>query len=92
LVDLALTPGDGLRGRPYPDLVWTAAVRCGVDRAAAIALAGDSASDMACGVNAGAGLVAGILGGAHDEPALTGAGAHAIYASVAALADAITEG
>lgn len=40
---------------------------------------------MLSGVRAGAGVVAGVLTGAHDEDALRGAGATDVLASVADL-------
>ncbi len=75
LVDLALAPAAGLRGRPAPDLVWHAALRLGADSASHILVAGDSMSDMECGLAAGAGKVVGVLGGAHDRRQLREAGA-----------------
>ncbi|GIF97566.1 phosphonatase-like hydrolase [Catellatospora citrea] len=85
LVDLALVPGDGLRGRPYPDLVLHAALRLGVDDVRAIVVAGDSVNDIGCGVRAGAGVVAGVLGGAHGRADLAAAGATHLLAAVAEL-------
>jgi len=48
---------------------------------------GDTAGDIASGLAAGAGLVVGVLTGAHDEETLTEAGADAVVASVADLAE-----
>lgn len=76
-----------LRGRPSPDLVLQAALWAQVDDVRQIVVAGDSTSDMGCGVRAGAGLIAGILGGAHSETMLRGAGATHILTSVAGLPD-----
>lgn len=70
LIDLALSPVDAGRGRPAPDLVLTAALRMQVSAMAAVAVVGDTASDVATGRNAGAGFVAGVLSGAHDRQAL----------------------
>ncbi|MFC0451208.1 phosphonatase-like hydrolase [Rhodococcus jostii] len=85
VADAVLAPGDGVRGRPHPDLVLTAALRTNVDDAAAVAVVGDTTSDIVSGCRAGASIVAGVLTGAHDADALRGAGATHILASVADL-------
>ncbi|MCX4823339.1 phosphonatase-like hydrolase [Streptomyces sp. NBC_01142] len=87
LVGLTLCPADaGGRGRPYPDMVLAAFLRTGaVDGVRDIAVAGDTSYDMLSGVRSGAGIVAGVLTGAHDEAALRRAGASDILASVAEL-------
>ncbi|WUV13386.1 HAD hydrolase-like protein [Amycolatopsis sp. NBC_01488] len=64
LADVALAPGDGVRGRPFPDLVLTAALRLEVTDVRRIAVVGDTASDVLCGLRAGASVVAGVLTGA----------------------------
>lgn len=64
LADLALAPGDGVRGRPFPDLVLTAALRLEVTDVRRIAVVGDTASDVLCGLRSGARVVAGVLTGA----------------------------
>ncbi|MCQ6551976.1 phosphonatase-like hydrolase [Streptomyces sp. C10-9-1] len=91
LADLALCPADaGGRGRPFPDLVLTALLRTGaVDDVARVAVAGDTAYDMLSGVRAGAGLVAGVLTGAHDRGRLVSHGATHVLGSVAELPAAI---
>jgi phosphoglycolate phosphatase len=75
LVDLALAPDpdDGLRGRPHPDLVLAAALHFRVDDVREIAVAGDTTNDLLAGAAAGASVVAGVLGGAHDASALQAA-------------------
>ena len=83
IADLVLAPGDGVRGRPYPDLVLSALMRTGVDDVAKVAVAGDTTSDVLSGLRAGAPVVAGTLTGAHDEAALRGAGATHVLASIA---------
>ncbi|WP_369378679.1 phosphonatase-like hydrolase [Streptomyces sp. cg36] len=91
LVGLTLCPADaGGRGRPYPDLVLAAFLRTGaVDSVRRIAVAGDTSYDMLSGVRSGAGIVAGVLTGAHGEDALRDAGATQVLASVAELPDVI---
>ncbi|MCB5167908.1 phosphonatase-like hydrolase [Streptomyces bambusae] len=87
LADLALCPADaGGRGRPLPDMVLAALLRTGaVDDVRGIAVAGDTASDMLSGVRAGAGIVAGVLTGAHGREVLERSGATHVLASVAGL-------
>lgn len=93
LVGLTLCPADaGGRGRPYPDMVLAALLRTGaVDDVRRIVVAGDTSYDMLSGVRAGAGLVAGVLTGAHDEAALREHGATHVLASVAGLPALIGE-
>src|SRR5690606_27449434 len=74
LVDLALSPIDAGRGRPAPDLVLTALLRTGATSVDAVAVVGDTASDVLSGRRAGAGFVGGVLSGAHDRATLSSAG------------------
>lgn len=85
LADLVLAPGEGGRGRPYPDLVLNALLRTGVNDVAQVAVVGDTGSDILSGRRAGASIVAGVLTGAHDRDALLAAGATHVLASVAEL-------
>ncbi len=86
LADLTLCPADAGRGRPYPDMVLAALLRTGAaDSVRQIAVAGDTAYDMLSGARSGARVVAGVLTGAHDEPALRGNGATHVLGSVAEL-------
>ncbi|MFB0626455.1 phosphonatase-like hydrolase [Streptomyces sp. AB3(2024)] len=87
LADLTLCPADaGGRGRPYPDMVLTAFLRTGaVADVRHTVVAGDTAYDVLSGNRAGAGVVAGVLTGAHDRAALTGAGATHVLGSIAEL-------
>ncbi|MCT9820936.1 HAD hydrolase-like protein [Microbacterium sp. W1N] len=77
-VTAALSPVDAGRGRPAPDLVLTAVVRAQAPSLAATVVVGDTASDVESGRRAGAGLVVGVLTGAHDRAALEAAGADAV--------------
>lgn len=70
LVDLALSPQDAGRGRPHPDLIWTAALKLEAESAMSIAVVGDTRNDLLAGVRAGAGIVAGVLTGAHPREQL----------------------
>ncbi|KFF60268.1 haloacid dehalogenase [Cryobacterium sp. MLB-32] len=87
LIDVALSPSDTARGRPYPDLPLMALLRAGATNVAAMVVVGDTASDMISGVNAGAGLVVGVLSGAHDTEILQEAGADAVIDTIAELAE-----
>src|ERR1039458_10057966 len=63
LIDLALSPADAGRGRPWPDLPLTALLRLGGGAVSELAVVGDTPSDIDSGRRAGAGLVAGVLTG-----------------------------
>lgn len=91
LVDLALSPVDAGRGRPAPDLVLAALLRTQTSAVAAVAVAGDTVSDVESGRRAGAGFVAGVLTGAHDRVALVAAGADAVLRDVTGLRGALAE-
>jgi phosphonatase-like hydrolase len=69
-IDLALSPADVGRGRPAPDLILGAMERLGVQDPAAVAVAGDTVSDLQAGTAAHAGAVIGVLSGAHDRATL----------------------
>jgi len=87
LAPLTLCPADaGGRGRPYPDMVLSAFLRtAAAEGVRQIAVVGDTSYDMLSGVRAGAGVVAGVLTGAHDAEALRAAGATHVLGSVAEL-------
>ncbi|WP_098026843.1 phosphonatase-like hydrolase [Streptomyces sp. st115] len=91
LVPLTLCPADaGGRGRPYPDMVLAAFLRTGaVADVRRTVVAGDTSYDMLGGVRSGAGIVAGVLTGAHDQDQLTRHGATHVLGSVAELPDLI---
>ena len=72
-VALALSPTEELRGRPAPDLVLAAVLRLGIDDVRDVAVAGDTTNDLLAGHRAGAGIVVGVLTGAHDRKALESA-------------------
>jgi phosphonatase-like hydrolase len=69
-VDLALSPADSGRGRPAPDMILDAMKRLGVLDGGAVAVVGDTVSDLEAGTNAGARAVVGVLSGAHDRATL----------------------
>jgi phosphoglycolate phosphatase len=92
LIDLALSPADAGRGRPYPDMILAAVLRLEVDDVREVAVAGDTASDLLAGWRAGAGIVAGVLTGAHDRATLEAAPHTHILESISALPDLVLEG
>jgi phosphoglycolate phosphatase len=82
LADLTLCPAQAGRGRPYPDMVLKALLELKADAVANVAVAGDTAYDMTTGIRAGAGIVAGVLTGAHGNDQLVAAGATHVLESV----------
>ena len=84
-IDLALSPADVGRGRPAPDMILGAMARLGVDDPQAVAVVGDTVSDLEAGTRAGAGAVVGVLSGAHDEATLEASPHTAIVRDVTAL-------
>jgi phosphoglycolate phosphatase len=73
LVDLAISPGDELRGRPFPDMILEAMLRLQVTDVHAVLVAGDTVNDLLAGYRAGAGTLVGVLGGAHTREELLAA-------------------
>ncbi len=85
LIDLALSPADAGRGRPWPDLPLTALLRLRGGAVSELAVVGDTAADVESGLRAGAGLVAGVTSGSATGAALAAAGAPHILDSVTGL-------
>jgi phosphoglycolate phosphatase len=85
LIDLALSPADAGRGRPWPDMPLTALLRLGGGAVSELAVVGDTVSDVESGLRAGAGLVAGVLTGAGARADLEKAGAPLILDTIAGL-------
>jgi len=85
LIDLALSPADAGRGRPWPDLPLTALLRLGGGAVSELLVAGDTPSDVQSGLRAGAGLVVGVATGASSQDDLAGAGAPHVLDSVTGL-------
>src|SRR5712691_857649 len=85
LIDLALSPADAGRGRPWPDMPLTALLRLGGGAVDELVVAGDTASDIESGLRAGAGLVAGVLTGSGSRDELEQAGAPYILDAVTGL-------
>jgi phosphoglycolate phosphatase len=85
LIDLALSPADAGRGRPWPDLPLTALLRLGGGAVTELAVAGDTASDVESGLRAGAGVVAGVLTGSASRKELQAAGAPHVLDGISGL-------
>ena len=83
LIDLALSPADAGRGRPWPDLPLTALLRLGGGAVSELAVIGDTPSDVESGLRAGAGIVAAVLTGSAGRDEFTRAGAPHILDTVA---------
>jgi phosphoglycolate phosphatase len=85
LIDLALSPADAGRGRPWPDMPLTALLRLRGGAVTELAVAGDTAADVESGLRAGAGLVAGVTTGSASREVLAAAGAPHIMGSITEL-------
>ena len=84
-IDLALSPADAGRGRPWPDMILTAVLRLRVDDVAEVAVVGDTTSDLVAGSRSGASYVVGVLSGAHTRSELARAPHTHLLDSVADL-------
>jgi len=91
-IDLALSPADVGRGRPAPDMILGAMERLGVGDPRAVAVVGDTVSDLEAGTRAGAGAVVAVLSGAHDEATLVSAPHTAVIADVTSLIGVLERG
>lgn len=89
MADLVLAPGDGVRGRPYPDLILTALIRLQADGVHNVASLGDTSNDIESALRAGCAIAAGTLTGAHEEEHLRAAGATHVVGTVTDFADLI---
>jgi phosphoglycolate phosphatase len=89
LIDLALSPADAGRGRPWPDMPLTALLRLGGGAVSELAVVGDTPSDVESGLRAGAGLVVGVTSGAGSRDSLEAAGAPHILESIGGLVQLI---
>lgn len=84
-VDFTICPSDDVRGRPFPDMILTAAEHLGISELAGVVVVGDTPSDIAAGLAAQAGLVVGVLTGVGDRPSLAAAGAMRTMGSIGEL-------
>lgn len=85
LFEVRVSPADAGRGRPFPDMLLTCALRVGVSAVHTLMVVGDTASDMRAGRRAGAGWCVGVLTGNDDEARLLASGANRVVGSVATL-------
>jgi phosphoglycolate phosphatase len=90
LIDLALSPADAGRGRPWPDLPLTALLRLRGGSVGELLVCGDTPSDIESGLRAGAGIVAGVLTGSSSRADLERAGAPLVVDAVADLLPYVT--
>jgi phosphoglycolate phosphatase len=84
-VDLAVSIEDAPRGFPAPDLALTAMLRAGVAGVQDVAVVHGTGAGMECGRRSGAGVVVGLLTGAHSGARLHAAGANHVIRSIAEL-------
>ncbi|HUC05222.1 MAG TPA: HAD-IA family hydrolase [Acidimicrobiales bacterium] len=89
-IDLALSPADCGRGRPEPDMILGAMERLEVRDPGAVAVVGDTVSDLEAGTRAGARAVIGVLSGAHNEATLSAAPHTDLIADVTQLIGVLT--
>jgi phosphoglycolate phosphatase len=89
-IDLALSPEDVPRGCPWPDLILAAMLRQGVTDVRETAVAHDTQNGILSGLRAGAGIVAGVLGGAHSGDRLRRTGATHLIPSIAHLPELLS--
>jgi len=90
LIDLALSPADAGRGRPWPDLPLTALLKLRGGAVSELAVAGDTPSDIDSGKRAGAAIVAGVLTGASSRADLEQAGAPIVLDTIAGILPYVT--
>ncbi|MFE3453029.1 HAD-IA family hydrolase [Nonomuraea sp. NPDC059194] len=91
-IDLAISPEDAGRGRPWPDMVLHAVLRLSVEDVRQVAVVGDSENDMLAGRRAGASMVAGVMTGVHSRDRLLKGGATHILDSLAEFPELILGG
>jgi phosphonatase-like hydrolase len=70
LIDYSVTSDEVIRGRPFPDMIFHAMKRLGVDESSRVIKVGDTVSDLQEGHAAGCGIVVGITSGAFSAQAL----------------------
>lgn len=70
LVDYSVTSDEVKNGRPFPDMIFKAMERTGVQSAGEVAKVGDTVSDIQQGKKAGCKFVIGITTGAYKEEVL----------------------
>jgi phosphonatase-like hydrolase len=89
-IDLAISPADAGRGRPWPDMILEAARRLDVASPADVAVVGDTVSDIEAGRRAGAGLVIGVASGHGTVRQLKAAGPTEVMMDITGLPRALS--
>jgi phosphonatase-like hydrolase len=82
-IDLALSMEDAPRGFPAPDLALTAMLQAGAASVQEVAVVHGTGAAMEGGRRSGAGVIAGVLTGAHSAQRLRTAGATHVVRSIA---------
>merc|ERR1712087_912203 len=85
LVDAYISSYQVVEGRPYPYMIHRLMERLHIQSVNRVCKVGDSARDIEEGLNAGCGLVVGVLSGADSADALLEAGADVIAPCVVDL-------
>lgn len=73
LFPVRVSRADAGRGRPFPDMLWTCALRTQLDDIRTMTVIGDTASDIAAGRAAGAGRVIAVRSGTGRDSDFAGA-------------------
>lgn len=90
LFEAVISPADAGRGRPHPDMLLVCVIRSAASAVGAMAVVGDTWSDMVAGQRAGAGLCVGVRTGTDSDERLRDGGADEVIDSVADLPDLLT--
>jgi len=85
IVDGWISSYDVTAGRPYPYMIHRLMERLHIENVKRVAKVGDSVRDIEEGLNAGCGLVIGVLTGADSAEELMAAGADVVADSVISL-------
>jgi phosphonatase-like hydrolase len=70
LVDCSVTSDEVQRGRPFPDMIYSAMTKSGISNSRSVIKVGDTSSDIREGHAAECGMVVGITSGAFSAEAL----------------------
>ena len=71
IIDGVVTADDVSRGRPEPDLIYTAMHRASVTGVKSVVSVGDTVNDLRAAQRAGVGISIAVLTGAHDKKQLS---------------------
>jgi len=87
--DALITADDVVNGRPHPDMILKAMKLMGIEEAATVLKAGDSAIDIEEGKNANCGITVGVLSGAQTREQIEKENPTYIIDSLASLTEVI---